>query len=131
MAPDDVRAEAERLAGLGFDAHKVKVGAAGLARDREVIRALRDAVGPGADLAVDYNQTLPVPEAIRRIHALADEDLLWVDEPAAPGAAHARLEGPRCGGWPGWRRPAPRPSAAGLPLSSHFWPEISAALLTV
>ncbi len=66
MAPDDVRAEAGRLAELGFGAYKVKVGAAGLARDREVLAELREAVGPDADLAIDYNQTLPVPEAIRR-----------------------------------------------------------------
>src|ERR1700712_931641 len=167
MAPDDVRAEAERLAGLGFDAHKVKVGAAGLDRDREVIRALRDAVGPDADLAIDYNQTLPVPEAIRRIHSLADEDLLWVEEPtrADDAAGHARiraavstpiqlgeswwgvdemtasitagagdhamLDVARIGGGTGWLRAAPLAYAAGLPLSSHFWPEISAALLTV
>jgi mandelate racemase len=167
MAPDDVRAEAAQLAGLGFDAYKVKVGAAGLARDREVIGALRDAVGPDADLAVDYNQTLPVPEAIRRIHALADEDLLWVEEPtrADDAAGHARirasvttpiqlgeswwgademtasitagagdhamLDVARIGGVTGWLRAAPLAHAAGLPLSSHFWPEISAALLTV
>src|SRR6195952_3246498 len=93
MAPDDVRAEAERLAEMGFDAYKVKVGAAGLTRDREVIAVLREAVGPDADLAIDYNQTLPVPEAIRRIHALADEHLLWVEEPtrADDAAGHARI----------------------------------------
>jgi mandelate racemase len=167
MAPDDVRAEAGRLAELGFGAYKVKVGAAGLARDREVVRALRDAVGPDADLAIDYNQTLPVPEAIRRIHALAGEDLLWVEEPtrADDAAGHARiraavstpiqlgeswwgldemtasitagagdhamLDVARIGGVTGWLRAAPVAHAAGLPLSSHFWPEISAALLTV
>lgn len=167
MAPDDVRAEAGRLARLGFDTYKVKVGAAGLARDREVIAALRDAVGPEADLAVDYNQSLPVPEAIRRIHALADEDLLWVEEPtrADDAAGHARirsavstpiqlgeswwgademtasitagagdhamLDVARIGGVTGWLRAAPLAHAAGLPLSSHFWPETSAALLAV
>lgn len=167
MAPDDVRDEAAQLARLGFDAYKVKVGAAGLARDREVIEALREAVGPDADLAVDYNQTLPVPEAIRRIQALADAHLLWVEEPtrADDAAGHARirtsvstpiqlgeswwgademtasitagagdhamLDVARIGGVTGWLRAAPLAHAAGLPLSSHFWPEISAALLTV
>ncbi|MCD2195471.1 mandelate racemase [Actinomycetospora endophytica] len=167
MAPDDVRTEATRLADQGFDAYKVKVGAAGLARDREVIHALRAAVGPDADIAIDYNQTLPVPEAIRRINALADEHLLWVEEPtrADDAAGHARirtsvstpiqlgeswwgademtasitagagdhamLDVARIGGVTGWLRAAPLARAAGLPVSSHFWPEISAALLTV
>jgi mandelate racemase len=167
MAPDDVRAEATALAGLGFGAYKVKVGSGGLARDREVIHALRDAVGPDADLAIDYNQTLPVPEAIRRIHALADEHLLWVEEPtrADDAAGHARirssvptpiqlgeswwgvdemtasltagagdhamLDVARIGGVTGWLRAAPVAHAAGRPVSSHFWPEISAALLAV
>jgi mandelate racemase len=167
MAPEAVRVEAAQLAERGFDAYKVKVGAAGLARDREVLRALRDAVGPDADLAIDYNQTLPVPEAIRRIHALADEHLLWVEEPtraddaagharirasvstpiqlgeswwgademtasiAAGAGDHAMLDVARIGGVTGWLRAAPLAHAAGLPLSSHFWPEISAALLTV
>ncbi|HEY2195959.1 MAG TPA: enolase C-terminal domain-like protein [Actinomycetospora sp.] len=167
MAPDDVGAEAAGLAELGFGAYKVKVGSAGLARDREVIHALRDAVGPDADLAIDYNQTLPAPEAIRRIRALADEHLLWVEEPtraddavghariraavSAPiqlgeswwgvdemtaslraGAGdHAMLDVARIGGVTGWLRAAPLAHAAGLPVSSHFWPEVSAALLTV
>ncbi|WP_018335568.1 enolase C-terminal domain-like protein [Actinomycetospora chiangmaiensis] len=167
MAPDDVRVEAGELARLGFGAYKVKVGSAGLARDREVIAALREAVGPDADLAVDFNQTLPVPEAIRRIHALADEGLLWVEEPtrADDAAGHARIRAAvstpiqlgeswwgedemtaslradagdhamfdvaRIGGVTGWLRAAPVAHAFGRPVSSHFWPEISAALLAV
>ncbi|MEJ2866785.1 enolase C-terminal domain-like protein [Actinomycetospora sp. OC33-EN08] len=167
MAPDEVRAEAAELAGLGFDAYKVKVGSAGLARDREVIAALREAVGPDADIAVDFNQTLPVPEAIRRLHALADEHLMWVEEPTraddaagharirsavstpvqlgeswwavdemtasitAGASDHAMLDVARIGGVTGWLRAAPVAHAAGLPVSSHFWPEISAALLAV
>ena len=132
-----------------------------------MLAALREAVGPDADLAIDYNQTLPVPEAIRRIHALADEHLLWVEEPtrADDAAGHARirtsvstpiqlgeswwgvdemtasitagagdhamLDVARIGGVTGWLRAAPVAHAAGLPVSSHFWPEISAALLAV
>ncbi|MDL5160167.1 enolase C-terminal domain-like protein [Actinomycetospora termitidis] len=167
MAPEEVRAEAGKLAELGFDAYKVKVGSAGLARDREVIAALREAVGPDADIAVDFNQSLPVPEAIRRVNALAGEHLMWVEEPtraddahgharirsavstpiqlgeswwavdemnasiAAGASDHAMLDVARIGGVTGWLRAAPLAHAAGLPVSSHFWPEISAALLTV
>ncbi|TCK26836.1 enolase C-terminal domain-like protein [Pseudonocardia endophytica] len=167
MAPDAVRREATELAAFGFGAYKVKVGAAGLDRDREVLHALRDAVGPVADLAVDYNQTLPVPEAVRRIRALSEENLLWVEEPtrADDAAGHARirdavptpiqlgeswwgvdemtasitagagdhamLDVARIGGVTGWLRAAPVAHAAGLPVSSHLWPEVSAALLAV
>jgi mandelate racemase len=167
MAPDAVRAEATRLAASGFTAYKVKVGAGGLARDREVLHALREAVGPEAELAVDYNQTLAVPEAVRRIRALAGEDLLWVEEPTraddatghariraavptpvqlgeswwgvdemaasirAGASDHAMLDVARIGGVTGWLRAAPVAHAAGLPVSSHLWPEVSAALLAV
>ncbi len=45
------------------------------------MRALRDAVGPDVQIMVDYNQGLSVPEARRRIQALASEGIAWVEEP--------------------------------------------------
>jgi mandelate racemase len=44
-------------------------------------------------VAVDYNQSLTVPEAIRRARALEDEGLLWIEEPtrADDFAGHARI----------------------------------------
>lgn len=93
MRPPDAGAEAGELTGHGFAAYKGRVGYAGLDEDRQVIRALRDATGPSTRIAVDYNQALTVPEAARRLARLADEDLLWVEEPtrAEDVAGHARI----------------------------------------
>jgi mandelate racemase len=42
---------------------------------------LRDVVGPEVQIFVDYNQSLSVPEASRRIDALTTEGIGWVEEP--------------------------------------------------
>lgn len=93
MRPPDAGSEAAELAEHGFAAYKGRVGYAGLEEDRQVIRALRAATGRDSRIAVDYNQALSVPEAARRLARLADEDLLWVEEPtrAEDTAGHARL----------------------------------------
>lgn len=98
MHPDSAVQEAAELAAHGFDAYKGRVGYPDLDDDRAVITALRGAVGAGARIAVDYNQSLSVPEAVRRVTRLADEDLLWVEEPTraedVAGAARIRAEAP-------------------------------------
>ena len=98
MRPAAAAAEAERLAALGFTRFKVKVGSGGVATDREVVRAIRAAVGAQAQVAIDYNQSLDVPEAVHRVRALADEGLMWVEEPTAaddhPGHARIRAASP-------------------------------------
>jgi mandelate racemase len=93
MAPSAAAHEAEQHAALGFTVFKVKVGLADVAMDVDVVRAIRSAVGSDAQVAVDYNQSLDVPEAIRRIRILGDEHLLWVEEPTAGDdyAGHARI----------------------------------------
>jgi mandelate racemase len=77
----------------GFGAIKTKIGYATLAEDLEVVRALRGVIGDGAQLLVDYNQGLTVPEAVRRIHALENEGIAWVEEPTLQEdyAGHARI----------------------------------------
>ena len=116
---------------------------------------------------VDYNQSLSVPEAIRRVQLLEEEKLVWVEEPirADDFAGHARIAaecrtpiqigenlwGPhdfakslaagasdfvmldvmKIGGITGWLRAASQTEAAGLPVSSHLFPELSAQLLAV
>ncbi|MDM0109731.1 enolase C-terminal domain-like protein [Variovorax sp. J22R24] len=84
---------AGRAMAQGFGAIKTKVGYATLAEDLRVVRALRQAMGPDAQLLVDYNQGLSVPEAIRRIHALEGEGISWVEEPTLQDdyAGHARI----------------------------------------
>ncbi len=93
MSPDGAAAEAAELIALGFDAIKVKVGRSGVAADLETIRAVRRAIGAGAKLMVDYNQSLSVPDAIDRARVLDDEGLYWIEEPtrADDFAGHARI----------------------------------------
>ncbi len=73
--------EAARLAAPGFAAIKVRLGYAELKEDIAVVRAVKQAVGENIRVMSDYNQSLSVPEAIRRIQALDDEGLEWIEEP--------------------------------------------------
>jgi mandelate racemase len=146
---------------------KVRLGYPDVKTDVDVIRSVRRSVGEDIELMVDYNQSLSVPEAIKRTQILDDERLYWVEEPTLAdnlvGHAQIRREtktpiqlgenwwGPhdmaksiaagasdfvmpdvmKIGGVTGWMRAAALAEAAGLPLSSHLFPEISAHLLTV
>lgn len=65
----------------GFRAIKIKIGYADAAADLAVIRAIRDAIGNEIKLMVDYNQSLSVVEAKQRLQVLANEGLVWVEEP--------------------------------------------------
>ena len=72
---------AEVWARQGFKGVKAKIGYPTLAEDIAVIRAMRNAVGPGVALMVDYNQSLSPLEARARLAALDAEGLAWVEEP--------------------------------------------------
>jgi mandelate racemase len=78
---DEVAAEAISMKAAGFTEMKLRLGYPTLAEDIRVAAAVREAVGPETGLMVDYNQSLTVPEAIRRGHALEPFDLLWIEEP--------------------------------------------------
>jgi len=65
----------------GFRAIKIKIGDGDLAGDIAAMRMVRSIAGPEVRLMVDYNQSLTVPEAIRRIRRLAEFDLHWAEEP--------------------------------------------------
>jgi mandelate racemase len=165
--PDGAAREAAESIGLGFRCVKFKVGYQQVEQDRAVIRAARREGGKDLQVMVDYNQSLSVPDAIRRVQFLEEEALVWVEEPtrADDFAGHARiaaecrtpvqigenLRGPhdltksisegasdfimldvmKIGGISGWLRAIGQAEAAGLPVSSHLFPEISAQLLAV
>lgn len=157
---------AAAAAAAGYRAIKTKIGYPSLQQDLEIVRALRAAVGPDVQIMVDYNQGLTVPEAQRRIQALREEQVAWVEEPTVQEdlAGHARLRqhglpiqlgenwcGPlemqraieagscdlampdamKIGGVTGWLRAASIAQAAGVPMSSHIFPEVSVHLLAV
>jgi mandelate racemase len=75
------RAVLEQAVERGFAGIKIKIGAGDLESDFETVAAVRGIVGDQIRLMVDYNQSLTVPEAVRRIRRLADFDLHWVEEP--------------------------------------------------
>lgn len=86
-------AEAQQLAAPGFQAIKVRLGYPDLKTDIAVVRAVKRSIGDDIQLMSDYNQVLTVPEAIRRIQALDDEGLYWIEEPtlADDYAGYARI----------------------------------------
>jgi mandelate racemase len=65
----------------GFPGIKAKIGYRTAAEDLEVVRAIRDAVGPDVAIMVDYNQSLTPAEAIERLRALEECGLGWIEEP--------------------------------------------------
>jgi mandelate racemase len=79
--------------GDGVGAVKIMIGVGDLAADVAVVAAVRREIGPSRGLMVDYNQSLTVPEAVRRIRRLNEFDLTWVEEPVAAAdlAGHAAV----------------------------------------
>ncbi len=78
----------------GYRTMKIKAGHATLAEDIETIQAVQAVLKPAnAALAVDYNQSLTVPEALRRCRALEEFGLAWIEEPtrADDDAGHAHV----------------------------------------
>lgn len=65
----------------GFQGIKIKVGEPDVARDIEMVRGVREIIGPKVALMVDFNQSLTPVEAIRRIRLLEPYDLGWIEEP--------------------------------------------------
>ncbi len=157
--------EAAQLAAPGFGAIKVRLGYPELKEDIAVVRAVKQAVGEDVRVMSDFNQSLSVAESVRRIRALDDEGLYWIEEPTladnydgyAAIRAKARTaiqmgenwwgsqEMAKClkagasdlampdamkiGGVTGWLRAAALAESAGLPVSSHLFPEVSVHLL--
>ncbi|MES2999751.1 MAG: enolase C-terminal domain-like protein [Pseudomonadota bacterium] len=72
---------AESWAKAGAKGVKAKIGYPELRDDIAVVRAMRSAVGPDVAIMVDYNQSLDVAEAERRVRALDAEGLEWIEEP--------------------------------------------------
>ena len=75
----------------GFRAAKIRLAADRLAEGIAIMRAVRDAVGPDMDLMADLNQSWRMAGDIRRAldpaqvrrfaAALAEIDILWLEEP--------------------------------------------------
>lgn len=81
LDPETDRALLEANLRDGFRAVKIKLGAGTLGEDVASVSGVRKIIGSETGLMVDYNQSLTVTEAKRRIAALSAFDLTWVEEP--------------------------------------------------
>jgi mandelate racemase len=81
MPVKELAAEASRLLDRGFRAVKLRLGYSTLEADLAAVRAVRATIPADVALMVDYNQALPVDEAIRRARALDGEGVYWIEEP--------------------------------------------------
>jgi mandelate racemase len=82
MAPEAVADEAEKLLAGGFRALKLRLGYPSLEADLAALRAVRRRIPDGIEIMVDYNQALPVEEAMARGRALDFEGgVYWIEEP--------------------------------------------------
>jgi mandelate racemase len=89
MTAAAVADEAARLTERGFKAVKLRLGYPTLKEDLAALSAVRDRLGVGIEVMVDYNQALSVEEARLRSSALASEGAAWLEEPIR----HDDLEG--------------------------------------
>jgi L-alanine-DL-glutamate epimerase-like enolase superfamily enzyme len=89
----ELLAQADRFQAEGFRAIKMKVGRDALSEDIERVRRMREHLGDGFPLMVDANMKWSADQAIRAGRALAEFNLVWVEEPTIPDdvAGHARI----------------------------------------
>jgi L-alanine-DL-glutamate epimerase-like enolase superfamily enzyme len=83
---DEAIQTARRHVDAGFRAVKLGWGALGsdIAADIELVRRLREAVGPSIDLMVDLGMPVALDDAIRLGRALADYGVYFLEEPLSP-----------------------------------------------
>lgn len=80
---DKIRAACRDALAAGWTHFKVKVGASP-EDDYKRVALVREAIGPDRTLMIDANQRWDVGEAIARVRALAEFNLLWIEEPTSP-----------------------------------------------
>lgn len=67
----------------GFTAVKIKIGS-GIKADVERVRTAREILGEDARLMVDINGNYRPRQAIRTMNAIAEFDVMWIEEPVPP-----------------------------------------------
>ncbi|WP_369037954.1 MULTISPECIES: enolase C-terminal domain-like protein [Streptomyces] len=78
----------EKAVARGFRGIKIKLAGRTAEDDVNVVREVRETIGPDVALMVDYNQSLTPTEAVKRINRLAAYDLAWVEEPVPADDLH-------------------------------------------
>src|SRR5919199_1770117 len=126
MSPESVVEEARELADLGFDAYKVKLGRGGIEEGlywiEEPTRA--DDFAGHARIAGEARTPICIGENWWRPHDV-------VKSLEAGACDYGMPDAMKIGGVTGGLGPAALAEPAGLPLTSHIFPEISTHLLAV
>lgn len=78
-----IRSQAERAAALGYRAVKLKVGREHMADDLQLVRMVREIIGPDIELRLDANQAWNLEDAILFGKAVREWDIAYVEEPCA------------------------------------------------
>jgi L-alanine-DL-glutamate epimerase-like enolase superfamily enzyme len=87
LEPDKVRQRAREMVRQGYKAtkwffrHGPTDGAAGIAKNVELVRTLREAVGPDVDLMLDCWSSWDVPYTIQMARRLEPYHPRWLEEP--------------------------------------------------
>jgi len=90
---DHAAREAEESLTAGFRGVKYKIGYPDAKTDLAVVRGAQKAGGPDLVVMDDYNQSLDVPDAVRRGRLLDGEGIGWIEEPTTADdfAGHAQI----------------------------------------
>ena len=107
---DDLLAEVRRLVDAGWPRLKVFLnhgladGRAGMQRNADVLRTLREGLGDQVELMADAWRSWDLPYALEMVRRLAPLGLSWLEEPLMPRPVEA---------WRELRRRSPVPIAGG------------------
>lgn len=80
---EDFVEEAKRYAAQGFKAIKMKVGLS-IQKDAELVKTVRQAIGPDIKLMVDSNHAYSLREAMELCRLIEQYDISWFEEPISP-----------------------------------------------
>lgn len=78
---EELAAEAAGYRAMGFTAMKMKIGAASMREDLARVEAVRAALGPDVQLAVDANNAYDLNGALKMARLLEPLDLFFFEEP--------------------------------------------------
>ena len=78
---EELIGEAKSFLAEGFRAIKMRIGKPQIEEDVDRVRAVRQAIGPEADLMVDANQRFTVEQAIRLGRKIEEFNVTWFEEP--------------------------------------------------
>jgi O-succinylbenzoate synthase len=78
---ESVLSEAARLKDAGYGTFKVKVGRRSLEKEIRLVGALRDSLGPAAQLRLDANRGWDVEQAVAAIESLTSMNIDYIEEP--------------------------------------------------